>query len=157
MDQTTDLKVHIFGEAEPIQGYTNISIYPTKNPNVITMDVRMLDKLIYDESADEVVADNIVNKIPPDQSLQVLGHWIKKVKKGGLFKISFLNIREISRLSCTYDMDLNQLHSLIFGHQNDNRSICDIGLMKNALMQFGLSIENISSSGLLAFIEARKV
>lgn len=140
-------------------GYLNIHSSPvpeTEGFEFRVGDYRNLDGVVEDEHADEIVATNLMNKMPPEVSVHTLIHWKEKLKIGGVLKLVAIDIRQVCREGHVGSMSLLDLHQHLFGPNHEFVSLCDTDILRNTLQQHGFKIKSITHGNCSVSIEAIK-
>ncbi|TXT66107.1 MAG: hypothetical protein BAJALOKI3v1_50107 [Promethearchaeota archaeon] len=131
-------------------GYKNINFGPIQGSNnhpgidFIVGDFRNLSSVISDDSCEEINFVPVFNIVNPNEVIHVLRHWRDKLSNRGVLKIHMVDIRLLSGLIYDGDIELNQIHKLIFGSQQPHQNVMDLKNIKQALESNGYQIESIN-------------
>ena len=145
-------------------GYINVSVWPPQElpkdlPDSTSIAVAKPDKLddiAKDNEVEEIIFNPLFNLINPDGILNLLQHWYKKLQSGGLLKIYFADIRLISRYIYNGELSLQDIHNIVMGNNQQNQSVIDTDVMKNALTACGYKLNLVSHQDFFVTIEASK-
>src|SRR3712207_4192008 len=86
-------------------GYVNVTSWPLQelpddlpdNTNIVVGNPLNLDPVFENDSAEEIVFSRLFNVIHPNHIIPALEHWHDKLAKDGLLKLSFVDIRLVSK------------------------------------------------------------
>lgn len=145
-------------------GYLNISSWiPSDIPEdlpeetaIISGQSGNLDPVVEDNSAQEIVFNPPFNIVKPNDILDVLQHWQKKLKDGGILKIYFIDIRLSSRFIYSGELKLQDVHNIIFGANKEYESVIETEIMREVLSAIKFKILSISHKQFFVTIEAQK-
>jgi predicted SAM-dependent methyltransferase len=76
------MKLHLGCGTNILEGWVNVDI-GSDDPRVTSGDVRDLDGIAPDGSADEIYACHVLEHIPRADEIPVLSHWCRKLRPGG--------------------------------------------------------------------------
>lgn len=145
-------------------GYLNISSRPyginTNNlpdhTKFIVGHYNKLDGIVPDESVEELIFNDHLNSLPPNEILPVFDHWKKKLKPKGKLKLSFVDIKRVGRAAHLGEANIQEIAQLIFGPANQFRSIAESSLLKTVLKHIGFDIDYLDVKNYFGTIEATK-
>ncbi len=147
------IKLNINGS--PLNGWINISdkiVNPELVKNGETFvpgNTENLDFIVEDATVDEILFGQPINSLTPDNIVNYLQMYAKKLKVGGLLNIYFVDIRKVGLGLYNSSLQLDQAHELIFGLQNDNRSLVDTQTVLALSEKMGFKVDLISPNGYL--------
>jgi len=92
---SSNMKLNIGCGRKIKEGYINIDIRKT-NPKVVVADIR---KLPYpNNSIDEIYANDSYEHVKFSESLDLLIHWVSKLKPGGILKLQTTDASGLARV-----------------------------------------------------------
>ena len=100
------MKVNVSYEEQSFADYTNFSVLKNKSFTLKDYD---------DGELDEILASDIVEYIPRNAFDKVILGWIAKLRKGGIFKIDFLELYEVCRLFYLQRITMSDVNFLLHG------------------------------------------
>ncbi len=147
-----------------LNGYVNISMWPPQEipkdlpeaTQIIVGQVGNLDNCVDDNSAEEVIFNPLLNSIKPNDLLDILSHWYRKLKDKGILKISFVDVRLLARYIYNGEMNLQDVHNTVMGPNKQYESVLDLEIIKGVLLSGGFKIDSITHKQYLVNIEAFK-
>jgi len=129
------MKLNIESNDYFLNGYktivSNISSDVPEGIEVVYADFTNLDPLCKDGTVEEIIFNPPMNVLDRDLIVKCLEHWTTKLVKGGILKISFLDIRQIARAIYLGDISLAEAHCLTIGKNNELRTVSDYESVKN--------------------------
>lgn len=157
------MKINLEFNNNPLNGYVNISsksidvAKTTENAQIVPGVYFNLDPIIKDESVEEIIFNPPLNLLDPMKTIEILLHWHKKLRKNGVLKIFFVDIKQLAANIHQGLLPLVDIHHLIFGSQNEYKSILDISSFREAMKVCKFQIEFISPKDNIVFVEAIKL
>lgn len=130
-------------------GYCNVNNMPV-DPKLINDEkfvlgnYKNLDELFDDNTVDEIIFNPKLNVVEPEAFVPTIEGWKKKLKIGGRLIIGFTDIRLLSREIHRGNIDLQGVHNLIFGDNNEYKNVMDLGVCQAVMTDLGFSIDIIS-------------
>ena len=113
-----------------------------------------LDPLIEDESCEEVFVSEVLNILQPQEMIKVIEHWAKKVVKGGVLNIRFVDIFFAAQAISGKILNSESSNRVINGNGSFN-SVLEFAAVKEVLGSLGLRINKLTSN-IITEIEAIK-
>ncbi len=117
-------------------GYVNIDIAPINNLDH-QIDASNLDDVCNDEEVDEILAVNVLNMLSYKEILNVLQHWVDKLKPGGTIKVVVPDLVELSRAFLNGELKSDHFILQMYGkqeHEHDfHRTGFDVVLLQSVL------------------------
>lgn len=123
-------------------------------------DLGNLDWAHTDNDVEEILALDVLQRFPAAQTETVLCNWLRKLKIGGIIKLSFPDLYVLADRLALDALPRNVAMALLFGAPNDqpaSRTALDMRHAADLLVAFGCEIETMRYEGPMAYIEARKV
>ena len=156
------MKLNLECGESPRNGYLNITSRPLYGKFDTSTEILMgrfdnLNPIVEDNSCDIIVFNKVLNIMPPEVLFKVMSHWRDKLKVGGILKISYIDIRRLSLYMFRGDMDLGQIHNMVFGEDYINRSVLDLKTIQSTFKQMKYHIDVISPESFAVSFEAIKV
>lgn len=119
-------------------------------------DYRNISMIVADESAEEIVFAQPLNRLGPQEFVSVFQGWLKKLMVGGTMTLHFYDIRRIGRVAHLGDLSLQDIHNVVFGPRSEFKTVVDLSTVKSLVNDFGLTVESVSTQGLLVNVEVKK-
>ena len=140
------------------QGYINIDQRWIKGVNQVADVSRLPYK---DESVAEVLANDVIEHFPREQTEMVLKEWIRVLRPDGILKIQCPDVRSLAYGLVYNQIPTNEFSRRIYGGQEYNGNFhyagFDIPEMKRILRKLGMWPQQISTrNGNLAVTAGRK-
>lgn len=133
-----ELLIHLGCGKKIIPGWVNVDILPHCD-SVVSDDVSTLETF-EDNSADEIYACHVLEHFGRHKTHDVLSIWNKKLKPGGILRVSVPNFRAI----CDWyfiSNNINDVLGLLVGGQKDefdyHKVVFDFHSLANMLRQAG--------------------
>lgn len=115
-----------------------------------------LDDVAEDDSVDEIIANNILEKIPPDQILGVITGWVHKLRTNGKLLLTTIDIRRVGLMAWKGEYGLDSIDAAIFGRDRNNKCVVDTKMAKACVEKCGLKVNTISVQNAIISLEAIK-
>lgn len=132
----------IYNSNNVLSGYTNIDIVPGENKT--QGELHNLNRHVDNNQATEIIAENVLEYYKHEDCPGILENWIKKLRHGGKLTIVTTDIRSLSRLLVSEQVNLKDCLNFIFGSQNNElmfkKSIFTMDYLAEIMTNFGLSI-----------------
>jgi hypothetical protein len=93
----------------------------------------------------------------PNEILDVLKHWNKKMKIGSVLKLNFLDVRAVAANIHAGDLSLQDSHNLLFGINYDHKSVIDTQVIESVVKDIGFNIDIISIKDFFVTLEITKI
>ena len=78
-------------------------------------DVRNLDSTVCDAEAVEILALDIIDYIPINETNKTLDHWISKLRMGGRLIIGGVDAFSVAKAFSSYQIDIHEYNELVHG------------------------------------------
>lgn len=141
-------------------GYVNIDIAPINNLDH-QIDAKNLDDVCDDEAVDEILASNILNMFSYREVLNILQHWVDKLKPGGTIKIVVPDLVELAKAFLNGELKSDHFILQLYGkqeHEHDfNRTGFDIVLLQSVLETVKMKITSKHIVNATIVMEAEKL
>jgi ubiquinone/menaquinone biosynthesis C-methylase UbiE len=108
----SQLKLNLGCSNDIKEGYLNIDLYH-KNPTVKIADVKNLD-FLDDNTVDEIIAHDILEHLPFNQSSHTIKEWCRVLAVGGIISIQTTNINEHILAFIHKKWNIYQLNYMMF-------------------------------------------
>jgi ubiquinone/menaquinone biosynthesis C-methylase UbiE len=112
MSITNNIKLNLGCSNTIKEGYLNIDLYH-KDPRVKIADVRDLS-FLQDRSCEEIIAHDVLEHLPFQESSKTLKEWCRVLKIGGRISIQTTNLQEHILAFINQKWSLNQLNYMLF-------------------------------------------
>jgi len=91
-------------------------------------DICNLDWLLKDNSAEEILSNDILTKIPANELNSTVSGWINKLKVGGIIKIGFIDANILLSLYTNGQLAINEINNIIYQNKNllEKQTVLDI-------------------------------
>jgi len=157
------MKVNLlYTETEPRPGYLNVSPFTTEESDDLKIgEVFDLDEWVDDAEATEIIASDVIDYLPANLVMDVIEHWVSKLRRGGTLIIGGTDLYEVCKGFTTYAMDVREANAYLHGHAADNPqfvkkiTLTALGL-SNFLAQKGLRIIKKRVTGYQFVVEAER-
>lgn len=102
-------------------GYTNVDpLAPDGDPaGRVRCDPGNLDPVVDAGEAVEIVAHDIIDRVPMHQANALLEHWLSKLAHGGTIVLSCVDILEVARSLLGRFITVEQANVLLHGEQDE--------------------------------------
>ena len=153
----------LYTEEEPRSGYLNVSPFATEETDELKIGdpTFKLSAWVDDAEATEIVANDVIDYLPADIVMDVLSHWVAKLRHGGTLIIGGTDLYEVCKGFTTYAIDVHQANAHLHGHAADNPqfvkkiTLTALGL-SNFLATMGLTIIKKRVTGYHFIVEAKR-
>lgn len=136
-------------------GYVNIDKKKT-HPTVIVDDFMVLGGMPAN-SAEEVIATNILGQIPLDKLLQTIKLWASKLKPGGRLYIESLDSNILGNLLSFDNINMNDANKMLYGEGEDkNVALYNLTILNDAIINEKFSIKQKGYNGTNFYVDAIK-
>ena len=109
------MKIRItVGETEKLNGYINID--PITKFDEIAIDIRNIDEVVSDAECTEIISEGVIDFLEKEESMEVLSHWIKKLRHGGRIVVTSIDAREVSRSFYKKEIDIEIFNKAMHGN-----------------------------------------
>lgn len=129
-----------------MSGHLNVDILPGENK--VQGDIANLDPLVDNASCTDIVARNVLEYVPHPEIVNILNHWISKLRHGGKLTIVTTDLRSIAKSIIRDALEPSDYLSLLYGEQRNafdiKRSILTLGTLSALLESAQLKITNKS-------------
>jgi hypothetical protein len=143
-------------------GYENINfgVVPlnsiSEGSRFVVGNYRNLDPIVDDGSCEEIVFNPPLNVLSPNEIVNVLNHWSRKLTGGGKLVVTFYDIRRIGRAAHSSELSLEDIHGMTLGNRNELKTVMDTAVIKLVASASGLLIESISPKQFTVTVELIK-
>ncbi|MFN3531093.1 MAG: glycosyltransferase [Candidatus Brocadia sp.] len=141
-----DIRLNLGCGTDIRQGYVNIDQRRIKGVNQIA-DVSNLP--YKSESVVEVLANDVIEHFPREQTEAVLNEWIRVLRPGGILKIQCPDVRTLANGLISNVIPVNEFSRRIYGGQNYGGNFhyagFDIPEMKRMLRRLGMRPQQVSA------------
>lgn len=114
------------------EGFVNIDLF-SDNPNVVGMDIRKLE--LPDESADYILASDILEHFSHNETLTVLSEWVRVLKKNAEIVVRSPSLKLQSQAYLRGDWNADIASYMIFGGQTNPGDYHCVGFDKESLTE----------------------
>lgn len=108
----------IFGSNGIRSGYHNIDPFPNGVDGTQRGDVANLDWAVSDAECMEIIAIDIIDFVPRTEQHNVLSHWIKKLRHGGIITVGGIDLLLLSKAIVSREVGVSDAAELIYGDQD---------------------------------------
>lgn len=144
-------------------GFVNVSPFATEETDELKIGdpTFNLDKLVDDAEATEIIANDVIDYLPASIVMDVLDHWVGKLRHGGRLVIGGTDLYEVCKGFTTYALDVHQANAHLHGHAADNPqyikkiTLTALGL-SNFLATLGLKIVKKRVTGYHFIVETER-
>lgn len=151
----------LFNSNDVRAGYQNIDAYTQEGDGKIEGNVFNLNEIACNAEVVELIALDIIDRIPLPQITQVLGHWLSKIRRGGTITIGGLNLPSVTKAFYRKEIDLVTMNQLFFGKQdtptNNKKCALDITWIESVLKSEGFKIIQSRLENVYYYIKAERV
>lgn len=152
------MKVNIVLGTQPLDGYTNLSIFNV--PNCEVCDIRNLDSVCDNGELEELRAINVCNFLHLTEMYNVLQHYTSKLAHGGKILVGGNDGFEVAKSLFLGHLNLREYNELVYG-SHDNAwmkysGMYDVNEICGILGSFGLQIEKKRVNGHVFIAEASR-
>ncbi len=143
-------------------GYINVNNMPVpidhmaENTKLVAGDYKNLDPIFQDDSLEEIIFNPPLSVVTPNQLPDLLTHWHKKLKHGGILKIHTIDIRKVGRAAHSGNIGLQDIHNLILGENYEYKSVIDTSILRGLILRLGYKIETITPIDFISIFEVIK-
>lgn len=78
-------------------------------------DVRNLDSTVCDAEAIEILALDIIDYIPINETNKVLDHWVSKLRMGGKMIVGGVDAFSVAKAFSSYQISIDEYNELVHG------------------------------------------
>ena len=147
--------------ADARHGYINIDPFIPEDSfldgvRIVRGDVTNLDEMFDDGELSEIVANGVLEYFPAQMADDILGNWLKKLKRGGVVTVTALDIREVSRGCLSGELSSDDVNLMLYGSDKPIRSAFDLSQVSDALEFLGLKILRERIVGYRCVVTAEK-
>lgn len=158
------MKLNLECGSQLLNGYINTSSVPIPNLDKVPEETQFcisrynnLDAIAENGSVDEIIFGQPINVINPNDIVDVLRHWWTKLTSGGKLTLQLLDIRRIGKESHRGSLNLQDIHSLVYGPNYTYKLITDTDIIKQILLDIGFKIMFVSIDNFTTVVEAVKI
>lgn len=142
-------------ECEPRTGFVNVSMH--KRDGIQNVDDWRKLSSIDDNSVSEIYSYTFSNVLSNNDMRDMIESWNKKLKKNGIVRLSFIDIEAIGNRVLKGEMQIKDLHDVLFGPSYERKYIFKIETIIDILKENNLFINTISNDGTYITVEAKKL
>lgn len=154
------MKVHLSINGRPQNGYKNIDPMPQMADGLVAEygDLNNLDKLVDDSEVEELWVDNVVDFIADYDIESYVGHWLSKLRKGGIIHIDSVDLYTVSLALASSSITGAYARHLLYGQrgQPPRMSSYDMAELELVLVQRGMKILRKASNDFVFTITAQR-
>lgn len=105
------MKLHLhFADAEPMNGYENISLGTADDPLVA------LEVSAYDAQATEIIANNVLEYLPLTNISKFLDGVVRKLRHGGTLILTGVDAYTVAQDYVAFKLSIEDFNLLLHGH-----------------------------------------
>jgi len=154
------MKIRItVGEKEKLNGYVNID--PIAKFDDLPSDIRNLDKIASDAECTEIISEDVIDFLEKKESLAVLSHWIKKIRRGGKIIVTSVDAYEAAKSFYRKNIDISTFNTVIHGNFSQpwdvRLSHTTIEELSDHLKSHGLTVTKKRINGVKLIVEAERI
>lgn len=127
------MKLHIGCGKKYLHGWTNLDIHAPDGSSVDIIDNAKTLESIADDACDIIYACHILEHFGRHEYVEILKTWYKKLKKGGILRLSVPDFDKIVKIYNDSD-DLDLILGLIVGGQNNRYDYHNMIFNKKSLL-----------------------
>lgn len=103
----------------PRSGFLNLDPLASPGDELKTRgDLSNLDEFVDDSEAEEIIATDVIDFLPPQTVDGVIDHWIRKLRHGGSIVVGGVDIREVARGLMNQSITPEYANLLLYGVQS---------------------------------------
>lgn len=106
---------------DTMSGYINIDAFGGDDPNKKQGDVTNLDTIVCDAEAEEIIARDVIDFLPPIVVNRVIDHWIKKLSHGGKLVIGGIDMYDVCKAVASYALPPTDASIMLHGEQEPTK------------------------------------
>lgn len=153
------MKLRLSVNAEPLNGYINIDPRPQNvGQNVICQDFKNISNVADIAECTELRCDNVLEYIPVDELLNVVTHWVSRLRHGGTIVLNSIDALAVAKAFMKNEINTIQFNHLLFGDSthpwNIKSSIITLYEIAEILKRLGLVINKKRINNFEISIEA---
>lgn len=136
------MKFQIGVGLQPLQGYILLDVRPLEGNPQFTGDIAMLP--CDDGECTEILAENIINFVPPNELDRLFSAWNKKLRVNHQLIINGMDIIGLSRMVVSGEVDINTFNKMVYqcGGLHSRETVL------SSLLQNGFKLVSQKSDGL---------
>lgn len=153
------MKFNIEGQIR--QGYINIgrnmpNPADLQNDEVfVPGDVKNLDSITGDNTADEIIYNPPLNILTPDDVVNVIKKLKSKLKPTGFMSLWIVDIRKVGLGIHDSSLSLPDAHNLILGRNYENKTLLDTPTLMSVFKEFNLKVISVNSASYFTTLEVQ--
>jgi hypothetical protein len=124
--------------------------------NIVSGSYKNINEILEDNSCEEIIFSPFINKVSPIEIVPFLNDIKNKLIVNGKLILTIIDARKIGRAIFSGEINLQEFHNLVFGANNDLKSVLDISILKNAAKELGFNITSISQDNFYIRLELIK-
>ena len=133
------LNITVGGEAK--NGYFNIDPIAEKDDNIkLAIPMHDLGKAVEDAECTEIIVENSICYLPHDHIVNVVAHWVSKLRHKGTLIITDFDIREVVKRYLAGSINLEQFNEIAFGRGHTKKNGIDMNLITKILQHLNMQI-----------------
>tara|TARA_Y100000401_G_scaffold109082_1_gene104953 strand:- start:1409 stop:1873 length:465 start_codon:yes stop_codon:yes gene_type:complete len=153
------MKIRItVGEEEKLNGYVNVD--PITKFDGLAVDIRNLDNVASDAECTEIIAEDVIDYLEKEESLQVLSHWIKKLRHKGKIVVTSVDAHEVAKAFFRKEMDIKTFNRAIHGNflqpWDVKMSHATLEELDHVFSSSGLVVTKKRTNGIKLIVEAER-
>lgn len=156
------MKINLLLNSKAVRsGYTNLDpLAPPGDPDRIPGTLTNLDDFVEDAEATEIVALDVIDFVPSTDTNDVLAHWIRKLRHGGILTIGGVDLRDVCKAVVFQQLNLTEANLLLYGEQEApwqyRKATLTLQHVINALEEQGMEITRKHSDRFRYCVTARR-
>lgn len=149
----------VLEKTQEISGYINVNPFTLEeNDSVKSCSLYDLSPLVAECEATEILAINVLDYLDIHKVKSTLDHWISRLRHGGKIVIGGTDMYAVCKSFTNYNIDINEVNSLLHGEQTGPHLIKRVNLTVHGLAkhmsQQGLNILRKQLNGFNMVVEA---
>ena len=153
------MRINLLRDSNNIRnGYLNIDNFVGENK--AQGDVTNLDPLVDDGTAEEIIANNILEYYEYGKSANILNNWLKKLRHGGVLTIITTDYRAVCKAVLREVITPAESLPFLYGTQTSSlmykKSGYTLDILQNVFTQAGLNITKVNLSNLQISISGER-
>lgn len=118
------MKIRLSINEVPYSGYTNVDPCPIIEDGkegqfeVYAGDFKDLDLIAETASCVEILAENVVDYVNVDRVIDVINHWVSKLRHGGRIIIKGVNLESLVKKFLNGELTTLDFNKILFGESN---------------------------------------
>ena len=150
----------IYGNGDVFNTHLNINPFKQENDpeSVVRGDIKNLDNYADDSELEELLAIDVLDYIPLNETSEVISNWVKKIRYGGKIVIGGIDLMDVCKDFSQYKIGLDEANLLIHGEQDKPYLIRRVGFTAISVAGYleskGLKVNKKRTSNYKMIVEA---